>query len=134
MRGITYGDGHITESSGYVRVDFGGCNGGELSEIYRTFAGLCMDKRANRALLKAGDDYAPGHYWLRDALRLMSLRCAIPPDFKLALIPSTGPIEAVYREAQQHLRAAGCNAWVFRSENEAVEWLEGRATSGETAS
>lgn len=124
----------ITESSGYVRVDFGSCNRGELSELYRAFAVLCVDRQVNRALLKAGDDYAPGHYGLRDALTAMALHAAIPSDFKLALIPSTQAIEAVYREAQQHLRAAGFNAWVFRSENEAVEWLEGRATCGETAS
>lgn len=117
-----------------MRVDFGGCDRGELSEIYRTFAAVCVDRQANRALLKAGDDDPEGHYALRDAVQAMALRAAIPPDFKLALIPSTRPIEAVYRAAQQHLRAAGFNAWVFRSENEAVAWLEGRRPGGETAS
>jgi hypothetical protein len=58
----------------------------------------------------------------------------IAADFKLALIPSTLPVEAIYREAQQHLRAAGFNAWVFGSDGEAVEWLEDRATGGQTAS
>jgi hypothetical protein len=64
----------------------------------------------------------------------MAARTAFAPDFKLALIPSTPPIETVYREAQQHLRAAGLNAWVFSSEKEAVAWLEGRRPGGETAS
>lgn len=50
------------------------------------------------------------------------------------MVTTRPAIEAVYREAQQHLRAAGFNAWVFRSENEAVDWLEGRATSGEMVS
>ena len=131
---MTYGDGHITESAGYVRVDFGSCNDDELSEIYRAFAAVCVHKHANRALLKAGDDYAPGHYALRDAVQTMARLAPIPLDFKLALIPSTGPVEAVYREAQQRLRAAGLNAWVFGTESEAVEWLEGRAMSGQTAS
>jgi len=133
-RGRTYGDGHITECSGYVRVDFGSCSCGELSEVYWAFAALCVEKHANRALLKAGDDAPEGHYALHDALHAMARHAVIPLDFKLALVPSTRPVETVYREAQQHLRAAGFNAWVFRSENEALEWLEGRATGGETAS
>jgi hypothetical protein len=127
-------DGHITESSGYVRVDFRSCSSAELAQIYRDFAVVCVDRQANRALLKAGDNDPQGHYGLRDALHAMALRAPIAPDFKLALIPSTWPIEAVYREAQQHLRAAGFNAWMFHSEEQAVAWLEGRATSGETAS
>lgn len=124
----------ITERAGCVRVDFESCSAGELSQLYREFAALCVDRQANRALLMAGDDYAPGHYALRTALHAMALHAAIPPDFKLALMPSTGPVEAVYREAQRHLRANGLNAWVFLREDEAVEWLEGRATSGPTAS
>jgi hypothetical protein len=131
---MTHRDGHITECAGYVRVDFDGCSSADLSELYRDFAALCIDKHANRALLKAGDDYPPGHYALRTALHAMATRSEIPPDFKLALIPSTPSIERVYRETQQHLRAAGFNAWVFHSENDAVQWLEGRAAGGETAS
>ncbi|HET7366513.1 MAG TPA: hypothetical protein VFJ70_23315 [Burkholderiales bacterium] len=125
-----HGESRITQCAAYVRVDFGGCNEDDLRETYRAFVGLCLDTRANRALLKAGDDYAPGHY----ALCAMARQAALAPDFKLALVPSTVPVEAVYREAQQHLRAQGCNAWVFRSESEALEWLEGRAPRGETAS
>jgi hypothetical protein len=36
----------------------------------------------------------------------------------------------VYRQAQQRLRAAGLNAWVFGNENDAMSWLEDHATSG----
>ena len=86
---MTHGDGHITECAGYVRVDFGGCSSAELSEGYRDFAALCIDKQASRALLKAGDDYPPGHYALRTALYAMATRTEITPDFKPALIPST---------------------------------------------
>jgi hypothetical protein len=128
------GGSRITECGGYVRVDFENCHHGELLEIYQAFAALCVDKQVNRALLKAGDDYAPGHYGLRHALISMAMSAPIAADFKLALIPSTLPVEAIYREAQQHLRAAGFNAWVFGSDGEAVEWLEDRATGGQTAS
>ena len=131
---MLHGDSHITECPGYVRVDFGSCSSGELSEVYEAFAVLCVDKQIHSALLKAGDDYAPGHYELRNVLQAMAERAEIPFDFKLALIPSTPPIEAVYREAQRDLRAAGFNAWVFRSEHAAKAWLEGRSASGETAS
>jgi hypothetical protein len=132
---MDYGDeGRITECRGYVRVDFGGCNSTEVAAVYRAFAELCLDRGVSRALLKAGDDYPSGHYALRDALGMMARRAAIRPDFKLALIPSTQPIEALYREAQQHLRAAGFNAWVFGTETEALEWLEDRSVGGRTAS
>ena len=87
-----------------------------------------------RALLKAGDNDPNGHYRLRDALTMMAQGMPIAPEFKLALIPSTRAIEVIYREAGRHLRAAGFNAWVFATENEAVDWLEGRTLGGQAAS
>ena len=117
-----------------MRVDFAGCNSAELSDLYRAFASMCVDRNVTRALLKAGDNDPKGHYRLRDALASMAQAADIPPEFKLALIPSTQAIEAIYREAQGHLRAAGFNAWVFATENEAVDWLEGRAAGGLAAS
>lgn len=128
------GDGRITQCPAYMRVDFGGCNADQLRETYDAVAASWTQRHANGALLKAGDDYAPGHYQLRDALRAMAPQAALAPDFKLALIASTPAVEVVYREAQRQLRAAGCNAWVFRCESDAVEWLEGRAPGGETGS
>jgi len=85
-------------------------------------------------LLKAGDNDPNGHYRLRDALIAMAQLAQIPPEFKLALIPSTRAIETIYREAQRNLRAAGLNAWVFAEEREAVDWLEGRQHGGRAAS
>jgi hypothetical protein len=117
-----------------VRVDFGSCNAFELCETYRRFADLCIGKQVSRALLKAGDEDPDGHRRLRDAISAMAQALAIPQDFKLALVPSTPPIEAFYREAQETLRAVGLNAWVFETVHEAVEWLEGRAAAGRTAS
>ena len=124
----------ITEIAGYVRVDFGDCSALEAAEAYRSFAALCVEKRANRALLKAGDEDPHGHCALHEVARGMATHAGIAIDFKLALLPSTRSIEAVYREAQQYLRAAGFNAWVFASEDEATAWLEGRAGGGETVS
>jgi hypothetical protein len=124
---VNYADeGRITECGGYVRVDFGSCNSSELSALYRAFPAFCLDNNATRALLKAGDNDPNGHYGLRDALVAMAHRAQIPPEFKLALIPSTRAIDTIYREAQRYLRAAGLNAWVFATEHEAVDWLEGR--------
>jgi hypothetical protein len=130
-----YGDeGRITRCGEYVRVDFGGCNSSQLSAVYRAFAAFCLENKVTRALLKAGDNDPNGHYRLRDALASMAQGADIAPEFKLALIPSTHAIEAIYREAQHHLRAAGFNAWVFTTENEAVDWLEGRTLGGVAAS
>lgn len=128
------GEGRITQCGGYVRVDFGSCNASELSAVYRAFAEFCLDNKVTRALLKAGDNDPNGHYRLRDALTTMAQLAQIPAEFKLALIPSTRAIDAIYREAQHHLRAAGFNAWVFATEVEAVDWLEGRAMGGQAAS
>lgn len=132
---MDYGDeGRITECGGYVRVDFKSCNVYELSALYRGFATFCLDNKVTRALLKAGDNDPNGHYRLRDALVTMAQVRQIPSEFKLALVPSTRAIEAIYREAQRHLRAAGLNAWVFADEEEAVDWLQGRALAGRAAS
>lgn len=124
----------ITECPAYLRVDFGNCDRTELSETYRSFVDLCLCTRVCRALLRAGDNEPEGHRQLSEVLSAVARTAAIPPDFKLALVPSTPPIEAVYREAQQALRAIGLNTWVFGTVPEAVEWLEGRAVRGRTAS
>ena len=127
-------EGRITECPEYLRVDFGSSNRFELSETYRSFADLFIGKPMNGALLNAGDTDPEGHRVLRLALSAIARTAAIPQDFKLALVSSTTSVQAVYREAQQSLRASGLNAWAFDSVNEAVEWLEGRAVSGRTAS
>lgn len=127
-------ESRITEGPQYVRVDFGSCDCLELLETYRSFVDLCVGKQVHRALLKAGDNAPDGHHQLREALSAMARSVAIPPDFKLALVASTPQVEAVYREAQQALRAIGLNAWVFDTVPEAVEWLEGRAAGGRMAS
>jgi len=132
---VNYADeGCITRCGEYVRVDFGGCNASELSAVYRAFVDVCIENRLTRALLKAGDNDPKAHYRLRDALAMMATLAPIPAEFKLALIPSTHAIEAIYREAQGHLRTAGFNAWVFADEDEAVDWLEGRTLGGLAAS
>ena len=127
-------DSRITEGPRYLRVDFGSCDFFELSDTYRSFVDLCVGTRVNRALLQAGDNEPGGHRQLRELLLAVARTVGLPTDFKLALVASTPPIEAIYREAQQALRAIGLNAWVFDTAPEAVEWLEGRATSGQTAS
>lgn len=123
-------ESRIIERAQYVRVDFGSCDGLEVSETYQCFVDLCFGTQVNRALLQAGDNEPNGHRQLREVLSAVARTAAIRPDFKLALVPSTPPIAAVYRDAQQGLRALGLNAWVFDTVPEAVEWLEGRAAGG----
>jgi hypothetical protein len=124
----------ITECFGYVRVDFASGSCEETSATYRSFSDLCIGRPVSRALLEAGDNDPLGHTRLRDALEAMARAAAIPQDFKLALVASTLPVHAVYCEAQQSLRAAGVNAWVFDSGAEALEWLQGRSPGGRMAS
>jgi len=127
-------ESRITECPAYVRVDFGNCDCSELFETYRSFADRCNDKQVNGALLMAGDTAPEGHRELREALSSMARTIAFQPEFKLAMVASTPGVEAVYREAQRTSRAIGLNAWVFDTVHDAVEWLEGRAASGQTAS
>lgn len=124
----------ISRTAGYVRIDFGSCNVPELTATYRDFADLCIGTGVDRALLAAGDNEPEGHRQLRELLWAVARTAAIPPDFKLALVPSTPAIAEVYREAQQTFRAIGLNAWVFDTVAEALEWLEGRASSGRMVS
>ncbi|HEX7221541.1 MAG TPA: hypothetical protein VF280_20245 [Burkholderiales bacterium] len=123
-------ESRITERAQYVRVDFGSGDVFDVSDTYRCFVDLCLGTQVSRALLTAGDNAPEGHRQLSVVLSAVARTAAIRPDFKLALVPSTPPIAAVYREAQQALRAIGLNAWVFRTVPEALEWLEGRAAAG----
>lgn len=122
------------ESPDYLCIDFGRCNVFEISEMSRSFTELCMRRHVDRAMLKAGDNDPAGHHGLRDALLAMAGSAQLRLDFKLALVPSTAAIRAIYYEAQQALRAIGCNACVFDDAAEAAEWLEGRAVAGRAAS
>ena len=117
----------------YLRIDFGCCDTYELSEMYRSFNELCVGRHVNRAMLKAGDNDPAGHRHVRDALIDMARTAQLRLDFKLALVPSTPTIRGIYQEAQQVLRAIGCNACVFDDADEAAEWLEGRAVAGRAA-
>jgi len=127
-------DSRITECPAYVRVDFGNCDCSELFDTYRSFADLCNGRQVNGALLMAGDNAPEGHRELREALSSMARAITLQPEFKLAMVASTPAVQAVYREAQRASRAIGLNAWVFDTVHDAVEWLEGRAAAGRTAS
>ena len=123
-------EGRITHCEEYLRVDFNSCNVLELCATYRALAHLCLGRQVTRALLAAGDNDPEGHRMLRDTFGDMARTAAISPDFKLALVPSTLPIQTIYREAQHALRLIGVNAWVFDTVSDAVEWLEGRTACG----
>ena len=122
------------ERADYLCVDFGRATVPEVFEMSHSFTSLCMGRHVGSALLKAGDNDPDGHRRLRDALLAMALSAQLRLDFKLALVPSTPAIRAIYDEAQRALRATGCNACVFESAEEAAAWLEGRSPAGGAAS
>jgi hypothetical protein len=124
----------ITRAPEYVRVDFNSCDILELSDTYRSFVEVCFGTQVNGALLQAGDNEPAGHRQLRELLSQVARTAAVRPDFKLALVASTPAVKAVYRDAQQALRAIGFNAWLFDTVPEAVDWLEGRMSPGRMAS
>jgi hypothetical protein len=118
----------------YLCIDFGRGSVYEVAAMSRRFTELCMGRHVGRALLKAGDNDPQGHHELREALLVMAGSAQLRLDFKLALVPSTAPIRVIYAEAQQALRAIGCNACVFDDASAAADWLEGRAPAGPAAS
>lgn len=124
----------ITECPDYVQVDFGAADCLEICDTYRSFADRCIGKPTRHVLLEAGDTDPSGHGRLGAALEAMARARVMTPDFKLALVAGTLPVNAIYREAQQALRAVGVNAWVFETRAEAVAWLEGRALGGRMTS
>ena len=128
------GQSCISQCPQYLRVDFGACDVYELTHVYQRFAHLCIGTDVHRALLNAGDNEPSGHQQLHEILSAVVRTAAIPPDFKLALVPSTPAIAAVYTEAQQALRAIGFNAWVFETVADATAWLEDRAPGGRMVS
>lgn len=86
-------------------------------------------------LKRVPHDYLSDSHELRGQARPAESPEYLCIDFgRLALVPSTPAIRAIYREAQQALRAVGCNACVFEDAGEAAEWLEGRAVAGRAAS
>lgn len=113
----------LTETSGYLRAEFGYGTTTQIAELYRAVAVACVQKQITRALIIAGDDDPAGERALRDALTMMLL-AGIPSDFKLALVAASERVGLTYRNAQCDLCAAGVTARLFDSEQDATRWLD----------
>lgn len=124
----------MEDAEPFVCIDFQSCSMAELAETFQGFAGLCRRREVGRAILKAGDNDPAGHRCLAEALVRMAGSGELLIDFKLALIPSTPPIRAIYGQTRDALRAIGFNAWMFDGVEEAEAWLAGRAVAGAAAS
>ena len=116
---------HVLERAGYLFVDFrDGSDSVQIAHAYRHFAKACIEKNIQRAAVAAGNDEPAAHYALRDAFTTMVLAAGIPSAFKLALVPRTQGVEAVYRLIERDFRVLGIDTQIFADEKHAVAWLE----------
>jgi hypothetical protein len=104
-----------------LQVDFGGCGLEELLAVCAECAAFCATTRMRGALLKGGDEDVRRCVAVRDLLKILML--LVPPDFRLALVPSTPRTAATYRKYAAELRGAGMNARFFESEALAAQWF-----------
>jgi hypothetical protein len=114
----------LTQTSRYLRAEFGFGNATEIAELYRALAVTCVEKQVTRVLIIAGDDEPAGERALRDALTTMIL-AGISEDFRLALVTALPRVAHAYRNTQRDLNAAGVATRVFENEEDAVRWLDG---------
>ena len=117
-------EGEIRRCSGYVAIDIRGREAGEVGEVYREFAALCIEQDIRRAVVRAGDDDPGVHYGLRDAFTTMILTVGVPRDFTLALVPETPQVERVYQLILSDFKALGIKAAIFKAHDAAIAWIE----------
>ena len=114
--------GKLTETSGYLRAEFGYGTATEIAELFRALAVHCIEKQVKRVLIIAGDDDPAGERSLRDALTIMSL-AGIPGDFRLALVAALPRAALTYGRTERDFNAAGVSTRRFESEEDALRWL-----------
>lgn len=125
---------HIEKQAGFVVVDFRGCGSSEFYQTYQDFGALCARREVRGALLRTGDEQPEAHYTLRDILWTVARVGGISVRFKVALVAPSDAIAHVYWIIRHELRTLGCDARLFRAEEEAERWLRGKESPARPAS
>lgn len=95
----------------------------EVQECYRTMAVECVRRGCTRLLIVGSEsDDAYAHRALNDALRSLSV-AGFPRDFRLALVPASLVVAAVYDAVITQAVNMGIAARRFRDERAATAWL-----------
>lgn len=116
--------GQLTETPGYLRVQFSYATATEIAELFRALAVRCIEAQIKRVLVLAGDDDPAGERSLRDALSVMVL-AGMPNGFRLAVVAELPRVAQTYRNTQRDFTAAGIPTRLFDHPEEAMRWLEG---------
>jgi len=112
----------IQKHESFVQLDL---RGGDLPELLAScteFAVLCLTARVRCALVQGGDEDTERRLAVRDLLKMIRA-VGMPRDFRLALVPGTPRMRAVYQKSEAELRGAGVDARFFESESLAVQWF-----------
>lgn len=112
----------LTETSLYVRAEFGYGTVTQVAELLRAVAATCIQENITRALIVAGDDDPAHERTLRNALTTMVL-AGVSSHFKLAVVPETPRVAHAYRYFHRDVSAAGVATQLFDTEDAATRWL-----------
>jgi len=121
MEATATASSRIRNDDARLQVDLTACSLEELPALCAEFAAFCATTRMHGGVLKGGDEDLPRCLAVRDLLKILML--VVPPDFRLALVPSTPRTGAIYRRTEAEFRAAGLNARFFESEALAAQWF-----------
>lgn len=124
VRDDAAGRDFAVQRSGFIAIDFRSCSPQEISERYQDFGLLCARGKVRSAMLRTGLEDADAHYTLRDILVTVACIVRIPLGFRLALVAGSDAVERVYRTILEDLQMLGCEAQVFRIDEQAAGWLQ----------
>jgi hypothetical protein len=113
----------IGQAQGHIRVAVGVGLASQVQECYRAFVNECLQRTCVRALVLGTariDEFQ--HLALRDVLRSMAL-VGLPAGFRLALVPMTPNLIAIYDAVVVEAARHGIEVRRFPSEEAAVRWL-----------
>ena len=114
----------ILETTNYLHCIARSGHANDVQECYRALATECLQRHGKRILVVGsgnGDSFI--HLAGRDALRALAT-AGLPPSFRLALVPKTSDMIAIYDAVVVRAGRHGITAKRFPTEKEAVAWLD----------
>ena len=113
----------IRQDQRWLRARVGPGLADEVQQCYRTVAGYCLTNRCVRVLILGISQFdAFDHLAARDMLRSLSV-AGMPKDFRIAFVPLTPDLIAIYDTAVVEAERLDLEARRFASEAEAELWL-----------
>ncbi len=112
----------IRPAGNMVRAVVGPGSAEEIQDCYRTLAVFCIQSQVHCALVMSGDGSSTDHLALKDGMSCIAM-AGLPMGFQLALVAGQSETQAVYALAEEAAQRSGINARLFKTEEEALSWL-----------